>query len=230
MNYVRIYNDIIENRKRVNFSGYGEFHHILPKSLGGSNDASNLVRLTAREHFICHLLLTKIHKGSENYFSMVMAFCMMYRVKSSNQERYISSRDYSELREHYRNAVSERQKEEGNSQFGSFWVTDKKSLKSFKVRVLPENCVLGRNRVLKNCKFCSSEHFEKSEFCTVKCSINFRAANKKGKTFWSKKVKTIEGKMFNSVSQAALELGVCQETIRQWLKNGKLVEVKNVEA
>ena len=33
--------------------GYYEKHHIQPKSLGGSNKKENLVRLTAREHFIC---------------------------------------------------------------------------------------------------------------------------------------------------------------------------------
>jgi hypothetical protein len=30
---------------------YVEKHHIIPKSLGGSNDKSNLVKLTAKEHF-----------------------------------------------------------------------------------------------------------------------------------------------------------------------------------
>lgn len=38
---------------------YYESHHIIPKSMGGNNSKSNLVRLTAREHFICHLLLVK---------------------------------------------------------------------------------------------------------------------------------------------------------------------------
>lgn len=43
---------------------YTEKHHIIPSSLGGSNDKSNLVTLTAKEHFICHLLLTKMLTGS----------------------------------------------------------------------------------------------------------------------------------------------------------------------
>jgi hypothetical protein len=64
MNYQKIYNQIIEratNRKILD--GYVEKHHVLPKSLGGSNDTSNIALLTAREHFICHLLLAKIHGG-----------------------------------------------------------------------------------------------------------------------------------------------------------------------
>lgn len=37
---------------------YTEKHHIVPRSLGGNNSASNLVKLTAKEHFVCHRLLT----------------------------------------------------------------------------------------------------------------------------------------------------------------------------
>lgn len=43
--------------------GYSESHHELPKSLGGSNAKSNLVRLTAREHFIAHSLLVRMTEG-----------------------------------------------------------------------------------------------------------------------------------------------------------------------
>jgi len=44
---------------------YTEKHHIVPRSLGGNNSKDNLVRLTAREHFVCHLLLTKMTTGKE---------------------------------------------------------------------------------------------------------------------------------------------------------------------
>jgi hypothetical protein len=39
---------------------YYEKHHVLPKSMGRSNDADNLVLLTAREHFIAHMLLPRM--------------------------------------------------------------------------------------------------------------------------------------------------------------------------
>lgn len=42
---------------------YTEKHHIIPKSIGGTNDISNLVKLTPKEHYICHLLLTKMVSG-----------------------------------------------------------------------------------------------------------------------------------------------------------------------
>lgn len=60
MDYRKIYNQIIDYRKENPYSdGYSETHHILPVSLGGTNDKPNKVVLTAKEHYICHLLLTK---------------------------------------------------------------------------------------------------------------------------------------------------------------------------
>jgi hypothetical protein len=44
--------------------GYGiyfEQHHIIPKCLNGINDKTNLVLLTAKEHFIAHKLLCEIY-------------------------------------------------------------------------------------------------------------------------------------------------------------------------
>ena len=58
--YTKCYFNIISAAKaRINLCEYAESHHIIPKSLGGSDDQINLVDLTAREHFICHWLLTK---------------------------------------------------------------------------------------------------------------------------------------------------------------------------
>ena len=62
MNYKRIYESIIEKRKIDIPTGYVEEHHCyIPSCLGGTDDKSNLVKLTAKEHFICHLLLTKMY-------------------------------------------------------------------------------------------------------------------------------------------------------------------------
>jgi len=79
---------------------YQERHHIIPKSLGGSDDTVNLATLTAREHFICHWLLTKMLIGKERV-SMIYAIFVM-RAGHTKQYRYhtkITSRVYSVLRE-----------------------------------------------------------------------------------------------------------------------------------
>lgn len=61
MNYIKIYNDLMMRAKNRKLTGYTEKHHIIPKCLGGTNDKSNLVQLTAREHYIAHQLLVNIH-------------------------------------------------------------------------------------------------------------------------------------------------------------------------
>lgn len=42
---------------------YTEVHHIVPKSLGGTDEATNLVRVSGRQHFVLHLLLIKMVDG-----------------------------------------------------------------------------------------------------------------------------------------------------------------------
>ena len=61
MDYQKIYNQIVEKAKNRMLEGYKEKHHIIPKCLGGNNDKDNLVELTAREHFLCHMLLCEIY-------------------------------------------------------------------------------------------------------------------------------------------------------------------------
>lgn len=63
-----------------------ERHHIIPQSLGGGNDKSNLVYLSCREHFLCHWLLVKMTEG-EYYHKMVYALMGM-RAENKQQERY----------------------------------------------------------------------------------------------------------------------------------------------
>ena len=61
--YKKWYTSIVSNAKLRTINGYKERHHIIPVSLGGSDNKENLVDLTAREHFICHWLLVKIYSG-----------------------------------------------------------------------------------------------------------------------------------------------------------------------
>jgi len=59
MDYIKHYNLLIEKaKKRKRQEGmYYETHHILPRSEGGTDEDTNLVRLTGREHYIAHYLL-----------------------------------------------------------------------------------------------------------------------------------------------------------------------------
>lgn len=74
MNYQRQYDLLItKGLSRIRPDGYVERHHILPKSLGGTNEKSNIVVLTAREHWVAHLLLCQIHKTTKHKYRMAKA-------------------------------------------------------------------------------------------------------------------------------------------------------------
>lgn len=91
MDYKKVYDSIIERaRNRVEVTEAFDKHHIIPRSLGGSDQKTNLVRLTLREHFICHLLLAKIYGGGMLHAAMML----------SSFSRY-NSRCYKWLRERY---------------------------------------------------------------------------------------------------------------------------------
>lgn len=66
MNYQRIYDTLIQTRllrglDRTKLDGYYEKHHIIPRCLGGLDEDSNYVLLTAKEHILAHLLLHEIY-------------------------------------------------------------------------------------------------------------------------------------------------------------------------
>lgn len=103
--YSKTYFAITSNAKQRITEGYTELHHIVPQSMGGSNDKENLVELTAREHFICHWLLIKMTEG-EDRSKMLYALNGM-KAENRYQQRYhtqITARVYEKYRiEHAEN-------------------------------------------------------------------------------------------------------------------------------
>jgi len=66
--------------------------------MGGSNDTNNLVALTAREHFVCHLLLTRFTTDNHKK-KMIYAAYHMCKQHGKNQKRYVpTSRIYESLK------------------------------------------------------------------------------------------------------------------------------------
>ena len=93
MNYSLAYQRLIAKaRERVCPEGYVERHHVLPRALGGSDDSSNIVALTSREHFIAHALLARIHGG-------IMWQALIIMKKGKNFDRYINARIFAAARE-----------------------------------------------------------------------------------------------------------------------------------
>jgi hypothetical protein len=200
--YTKWYFSLIEKRKSNVPTGYIELHHITPKSLGGQDENKNLVKLTAREHFICHLLLVKMFPiGSSEYYKMSKAFgCMLWR-SGDNQERYkVSNRAYGNLRQEFAESMKLSQSGEGNSSYGKMWICNvnlKQNKKIPKSENIPEGWIKGRvvnwekTKELKiaevrTCPCCEKE-FEVLEgspkvYCSGKCR-----AKVNGKKYRSRK-------------------------------------------
>lgn len=99
MNYEKNYFDIINSikrEKRPKKNVEYELHHILPKSLGGTDAESNLILLTYREHYLAHYLLWKIYKNKE----MMYSFWLMNNVRNKIKFK-INSRVYENLKEEF---------------------------------------------------------------------------------------------------------------------------------
>jgi len=117
--YKKWYNQITSRGKKYREPGL-ERHHIIPRSLDGPDDIENITFITAREHFVCHWLLTKIYPTGEEHWKMLNALRMM-RAENPNQKRYntkITSRVYAKLKEEYSVLQSEKNKGSGNGFYG----------------------------------------------------------------------------------------------------------------
>jgi len=81
---------------------YTEIHHIKPKCLNGTNDENNLIKLTAREHYIAHVLLWKIYPNSEGLSLAVVSF-------RGREKAFINSRQIELARKNKAKLTSIRQ-------------------------------------------------------------------------------------------------------------------------
>lgn len=99
--HLKRYLTFIESRVRVlSESESVEQHHIIPRSLGGSNEPENIIRLTMREHYIAHMILWKAFGGP-----MAIAFFLM---SIGNKKKYrirLTAKQYQTLKMNRAQAV-----------------------------------------------------------------------------------------------------------------------------
>jgi hypothetical protein len=96
MDYFKIYSTICNRGKESRKLDYSEVHHIMPRCLGGTDDPENLTRLTYREHYIVHWILTKMHKDEPK---IQYAFLCMLRDPHGN--RKLTSRMVDTIKRNY---------------------------------------------------------------------------------------------------------------------------------
>ena len=95
--YTCWYYDIIASARQREIVGYCERHHIIPRCMGGSDCETNIVKLTAREHFVCHVLLTKMVDDQTILSKLAFAAWQQSRSAKYHGVR-ITSRSYNTLR------------------------------------------------------------------------------------------------------------------------------------
>ena len=145
MNYRHVYMLIIEHAKSEEKLGlrkkgngnYYERHHILPKSLFPlwSCKKSNLVLLTAREHYFCHQLLTKIFTSSE------MSYALLAFITRPNADYGITSKEYERIKSNFHPSKESILKRKQTLK-GSKWYTN--GTKNTLTNNPPEGFYLGR--------------------------------------------------------------------------------------
>lgn len=95
MDYQKIYNTLVRRGQNRILEGYSEKHHIVPRCMGGTDEATNLVSLTPEEHYLCHLLLVKIYP---NNIKLVKAAMFMV---SANKDQQRNNKLYGWLKRQY---------------------------------------------------------------------------------------------------------------------------------
>lgn len=149
MNYIKIYTALIERARDRNLDGYTEKHHIIPRCVGGSDHKDNIVKLTAREHFVAHLLLIKIYAGNYRLVKAAAMMCM------GQKERKINNRIYGYLRQKLRDAQSICQQGRYNSQWNTRWIRNQENLVEQKIpwdMPTPSGWVDGRRKKVTETK------------------------------------------------------------------------------
>lgn len=146
MDYQKHYYKLIgKARTRIN-EGYTERHHIIPKCLGGSDTITNLVALTAKEHFVAHHLLCKMFPENDH---LVYAFYLMGF--DPHKKRKITSQMYEVAKKHYAEMQRKRFKSDKNpaKTVKSRAISSKRMKERNPMHLYPEkNPFLGKSYVL----------------------------------------------------------------------------------
>ena len=163
------YLKLIEFAKTQQFTAEEHFesHHIVPRSMGGSNKKTNIVRLTARMHYIAHLLLWKAFRNRSMCFAFHIFNSSMGNI---HQQRSRRSKIFSEHRREFAEYLSILQRGKKQSRETIKKRVDKNTGKKRPqdaVRITAEKNT-GKTRTEKTCEKIS-ESLKKSKNAKITC-------------------------------------------------------------
>jgi len=101
--YTIWYCNIIINSINRQEDVVGEKHHIIPRSLWkeGIKIKDNIVKLTYKEHFVCHKLLPLMLKNEEDVTKMSFALTRMSRIHIKNDTKIVGSNEFKKIKEDF---------------------------------------------------------------------------------------------------------------------------------
>lgn len=200
---------IDENGQKI----YKERHHIVPKSLGGTNEKDNLIDLFAKEHFIAHKLLVKENPTNK---SLIYAWWTMCQIKGRDyQERYIpTAEEYEDARVAIALMESESRTGNKNPRFGKHTPMSeetKEKLRQINLGRKMSPDAIEKMRRAKLGRVLSEEHKRKI------------GESSKGKKHQGNRVYCVElERTFESTMEAERQLGIPNSNISEVCrKNGK---------
>lgn len=235
MDYQKIHDKIIEQsllRENKDREDGFHIHHIQPKSMGGSNNKTNLVKLTYREHFVIHHLLYKIHKTQK----MACAFHFM-SIDKYNYSQKLSSKEYALLCESKSRKGMKHSEETklkmSKSRKGRFggknhpqWGKPMSEKTKEKLRQANIGKVIPKEQIEKSrlTQLGKPKHTKewKSTMSKSRTGSGNSMYGKTGKLCPRSVSVNIDGIVYDSMSEAAKKFGVTRKTITYRVKSGSL--------
>ena len=190
-----------------------EIHHILPKCLGGTDDKTNLIKLTTRQHFVAHWMLWKAYMTR----GLAYAFYLMMVVNKNHagRTRRINSKTYALLKKHKSQTQSIKNSERWKD---PSWADNMKKILSAAASTPKEKERRSKqaslfNEVNKEKK--SKEHttrWKNKEWADM-VSQRMRDANTK------RKIVIVDGVEYPGAQQVAEKYNITKPTVRSRIKS-----------
>lgn len=220
MNYELHYIKLINRAKERKIEGYTETHHIVPRCMNGSDNKDNLVNLTAREHFIAHILLVKIYPKE---YGLINAVNMM--TVSNKVQKRINNRMYGWLKDKFSERMSELQGGKGNSQYGTMWVHNlaekisKKIEKEEFQKYEDLGWIKGRKMkfINKQCSICNNYFDTRFKYCSDTCKKQAKQNFVKSDDFVSTKGYKHTEETKSKIRKKIIEV----RSTKKWVSNKK---------
>jgi hypothetical protein len=120
------YNRFIESRlnRTIQDNAIMEVHHIIPKCAGGDDSPNNLIKITVREHFIAHWMLSKVGVD-EVWYKLRFAFGFMsVSSKSNSYRKFLTSKQFEKSKSIRKETIKQWNNVNTSAVKGTSWYTD----------------------------------------------------------------------------------------------------------